>query len=411
MINKSVCVVDTGFFVSMAEVLTKHFKKVYYFSPWESGYSKSQDLLIGSGLNGVERVKYFWDIEADLYIFPDYCFPDWQEKLKRDGKLVWGFGKTNWLEADRIALREWQEQNQLEVPAWKQFIGIDELKEGLKPDSYIKLSEHRADMETLKHYNDKCSEQFFDELAVTLGIGKHTQEFIAEKKIKGDTIEPGYDTWTIDGKSANKLLAGYEIKDEAYIGKWTEMKFLPKAIQEINNKLNTLFAKEKTKGFYSTEVIMPDQKTGYLLDFTARNGNPPFQLYMSMIDNLGEILWYGAQGQVVEPKLKALWGAVAIINSDFASHNQTPIQVTDEAKPFTFLMNKCIYEDMAYVIPKQGLSEIGAVVGLGRTLDEAIEHCKKNADGIQGYQLEIDIASLDKAKEVIKKGVRYGILL
>ena len=37
--------------------------------------------------------------------------------------------------------------------------------------------------------------------------------------------------------------------------------------------------------------------------------------------------------------------------------------------------------------------------------------CKKHADLCKGYQLEIDIASLDKAKDIIKEGAKLGVIL
>ena len=411
MVNKSVLVYDSGLFTSFAEVLTKHFAKVYYFAPWENGYAKSQSLQIGSGLDGVERVKYFWDVvnDVDLFIFTDYCFQDIQEELKRQGKLVWGFGKTSWLESDRMALREWQDKENMYYPKTEEVCGLDELKETIKPNQFIKISEFRNDMETLKHYSEECSEQFFDELSVKLGAGKCDMQFIIEDKIDG--IEPGYDTWTIAGQNPSKLLCGYEIKDEAYCAKWIDQSQLAKPMKDVQSKLDKVFADESTIGFYSTEIRMPDSKRGYLLDFTARMGNPPFQLYCAMIRNLGEILWNGAQGKVVEPILTAKWGAIAIINSDFASRNWMPLMIENDAKDYVFLMNKCIKDTIPYVVPQQGLSEIGAIVGVGNTLEEAIEMCKKHADLCKGYQLEIDIASLDKAKDIIKEGAKLGVIL
>lgn len=411
MINATVLVYDSGFFVPFAKSLVGQFKKVYYFCPWESGYSRYIDKLIGTGIEGVEKVDNFWDVKdkVDLFVFTDYIYGDLQGELKRQGKLVWGFGKTNWLEADRWRLREWQKNNGLLIPRTEEVKGIDKLQERLKEGQYIKISNHRADMETAKKFKGKSSEQFFDELAVNLGVGKNEIPFIIEDKVEG--IEPGYDTYTVDGKTPDKVMLGYEVKDEAYFARWISKERLPLPFAKINDKLAQLFVKDNVRAFYSTEIKMPDKNKGYLLDFTARMGNPPYQLFCSMIENLGEILYYGAQGKLIQPKLKGVWGAIAIINSDFAAHNSLRLTLDKKIEPFVYIMNMCVVDEQICTVPKYGLSEIGAVVGYGDTLEQAISECKKHAEGISGYQLEIDTAALDKAKDTIVEGRTYGVMI
>ena len=411
MIKAKVLVYDTGWFVSVAQALVGQFEKVYYFCPWESGYSDYIEELPGVGIKGVEKVYKFWDIKnkIDLFVFTDYVFGDLQEELKRQGKLVWGFGNTNWLEEDRWNLRQWQKDNGLPYPPTTEVIGIDALKEEIKEGQFIKISRHRKTMETAKKFKGKTSEQFFDDLAVNLSVGKNEISINIEDPIKGE--EPGYDTYTINGENPKLILAGIEEKDEAYIGSWIPTTRLAKPMAKANDKLNELFKKEKISAFHSTEFKMPNSNKAYLLDFTARMGNPPFPLYCAMIINLGEIFYYGAQGIMIQPKLKAKWGAIAIINSDFAKNNGIRFDVDEKIKDWLFVMNLCIIDGQICSLPIYGLSEIGAVVGIGNTMDIAIAECKKHAEGISGYQLEIDTASLDKAKEKIIEARKYGVIL
>lgn len=411
MIDKSVCIYDSGFFVDVAVRMVKEFKKVYYFCPWESGYSKYRDYRIGTGIEGVERVKYFWDIEdkVDLFIFTDCCFPSEQAKLRRDGKLVWGFAHTAWLENDRMALREWQEDQGMDVPETEEFLGLDEAEENIKEGYYLKISQFRGDMETLKHYNYKCSEQFFDEQRVILGAGNETMPFQAEKEIKGS--EPGYDNITINGEHPKKILCGYEKKDEGYVAKWINYENLPPQLKKVDKKLMEVFKTEQTKGSYSTEIIVPNTKDGYLLDFTARQGNPPYQLFLSMVENLGEIYYNGAQGIVVEPKLKAKWGVIAIMDSEAVKTTDLPFLIDEKVKDFVFIMNRSDQNGITYSIPQHNLSECGSVAGMGDTLDEAIAHCQKNAEGVIAYQLKIFTDCFDKLKEKVFEGRQKNIIL
>ncbi len=93
----------------------------------------------------------------------------------------------------------------------------------------------------------------------------------------------------------------------------------------------------------------------YSLDQTMRLPNPPYQLHLEMLSNLGEIIYYGAQGKVIVPKIKAKYGAVA---------------------------------------------------GIGNTPEEAIESCKKHADKVKGDSVEIDVNAAEDAYEELKE---YGI--
>jgi hypothetical protein len=40
----------------------------------------------------------------------------------------------------------------------------------------------------------------------------------------------------------------------------------------------------------------------YLIDPCCRAGSPPNELYQLMISNLADVIWYGAEGLVIEPE-------------------------------------------------------------------------------------------------------------
>ena len=66
-------------------------------------------------------------------------------------------------------------------------------------------------------------------------------------------------------------------------------------------------------------------------------------------------------------------------------------------------MNPCKIDGEEWIIPLNGFSEIGGVVGIGQTQKEAIDNCKKHAEGIKGDSLEIKLDSLDDAVEELAK--------
>src|SRR5882724_7828370 len=107
--SKTVCVVDNGLFVELALTLTPHFKRVYYFSPWsQSGYPRSNALLIGHGVPNVTRIESIWEVldEVDLFVFPDVYFGSLQLHLAALGKRVWGGRMGEEIELARDASKQ-----------------------------------------------------------------------------------------------------------------------------------------------------------------------------------------------------------------------------------------------------------------------------------------------------------------
>lgn len=406
-----IAIIDSGFFLPLAERLSKD-AKVYYFSNWESGYPKFKDYCIGQGIEGVEKIDTIGELlqkidEIDLFIFPDCYYGSLAKWLRNEGCLVWGMGGTTWMEQDRYRLKEWMEKEKMPLPDWGISTGITELKENIQEDRFIKISRFRGDMETMKHYDHKTNEQFYDELSVKLGGGKELMEFIDEEKVDG--IEWGADMWTVDGEFPKYGLHGVEIKDQCYVGKVQLTALFPKSLTYTNEKLSKVFKDEKARGFFSTEVRIDKNMNPFLIDPTMRCGNPPYQLYLTMIDNLLEVMYEGAKGNLIEPKFNAKYGAIAIIESEFAENNWLPIDIPENIKDWVMIMNKCVVDGIAYSLPIYGLSEVGAVVGVGNTLDEAIENCKKHAKEIKGYKLNIETLSFDEAKKTIEKAKNFGI--
>jgi predicted RNase H-like HicB family nuclease len=55
------------------------------------------------------------------------------------------------------------------------------------------------------------------------------------------------------------------------------------------------------------------------------------------------------------------------------------------------------------------MKEIGAIIGLGDTLDAAVENAKEVAATIKGFGIDIPDGSIDKAKEQIAKLAEFGL--
>jgi hypothetical protein len=405
--SKTALIYDNGIFAELAVTLAKSFGRVIYYTPWTSGMPKSNPLMIGYGLEGVERVASPWGVfdEVDLWIFPDVYEGELQEYLVKQGKRVWGCRMGAELEIDRPKSKEQSRKLGIDIGPYKVVKGLDALRKHLKAndDQWVKISGTRGDMETFGAPTYARVETRLDELEHNLGAMKKVMEFTVEQGIP-DAIETGYDGYVIDGEYPKGAMTGVEIKDEAYVMKVTSYAKLPKQVQSVNDKLKPALKRYGYRGFISTEVRCTKDGKAYLIDPCCRLGSPPSELYQNLIANIAEVMWYGAEGTLIEPEFKAKWGAEVLLISEWADQNWQHITFPRSIRQNVKLRNFCRIEGEYYVIPQStGSAEIGAVVAMGETADAAIAEVKRLAELIEGHLLDKPVDALDQAREQLEK--------
>lgn len=406
-INRTVLVYDYGQFVELAVTLAKQFARVLYFAPWLAGGNPTSRLLrVGQGMEGIERIDEIWPHlgDIDLVVFPDVYEPGLQEYFLSLGKRVWGCRGGAELELDRVKSKETSKKLGIDIPPYTVLTGFDALRAHLKThkDRWVKISNTRGDMETFHSPDYAKIEERLDELEHSLGAKKKVMEFLVEDGVR-PAVEVGYDGYTIDGKFPHDALVGVEVKDEAYLGRTMRYRALPEQVQSVNDKLAPALKRYGYRGFLSTEIRCKGGKA-YLIDPCCRCGSPPSELYQVMIANLGEVLWEGSGGIVVEPEYRAKWGAMIKLNSEWASDNWQHVSFPKSIRDKVKLHNATIIDGQYYVIPHlDRRAAIGAVIGMGDTAQAAIDDCRRTAEKIEGYAIEKPIAALDKAREDLAK--------
>jgi predicted RNase H-like HicB family nuclease len=141
-------------------------------------------------------------------------------------------------------------------------------------------------------------------------------------------------------------------------------------------------------------------------------GSPPGELVQMMYTNLADILWYGAEGRLIDPEPAGKYGVELLIHSSWADKNWQAVEFPSSVRDNVKFRNLTIIDGKYYVVPQAvGLPEIGAVVGVGDTLEEACDVVKKAAKKIEGYYVDVFPEALDEAQEEIKKLKNYGIKL
>ena len=413
--SKSCIVWDTGGWPYIAERLAKDFGKVYYTSPLTPPeFPKSFAGLLGKGMRGVERLPadeaLRYADHVDLHVTTDVNQRGLQAMLRGRGYRVWGMGDASDIETDRWKLGEVLRQHNLAVPERELIKGTDALEKYLRSekDKWIKINHWRGDMETLHHESWFTSESWFKMRLAEWGVARHEMEFVAEEPIEAKEV--GYDgPGVVDGEFCSPCLFGFEIKDAGYAGRIVDKEKLPPMIRECNEKIAPYF--KTSRGIYANEIRVHSKDEFYLTDPTCRFPSPPTQAICEAFTNLSEFIYEGAGGNLIAPTHDAKFVCVAIIESHADNPRiEIPIQYPKEWYDFVKFRDVYFRDGKAHVLPQDiPVPQIGAVVGLGDTLKEAMEMAKEVADSVKGFGVEVNVKALDKAQETIDEAKKVGI--
>ncbi len=161
-------------------------------------------------------------------------------------------------------------------------------------------------------------------------------------------------------------------------------------VYDVTVPNHTVYVRRNGKPFWSSNC--------------CRAGSPPNELYQVMMANMAEAIWYGAGGIVIEPEFRAKWGAEVLLISEWADQNWMHVSFPPEVRENVKLRNFCVIEGEYYVIPQwTGSAEIGAIVALGNTPEEAIAEVKRIAELVEGHLLDKPIDALDIAHEQLQE--------
>lgn len=405
--GKTCLVYDNGLFHCLAERLARDFKEVYYYVPWESSYPTPQKAIIGKGLPGLTRIDTFDDYaeKADLICFFDIYSGTKQEMLRKRGKRVFGTGKGEKLEIDRVWFREQLKNQGLPVAKYKVVTGIDNLRNYLRPlkDKWVKISKWRGIGETFHFQDYDHTRSEIDSLASKLGSYQDVMPFIVDDPIKG--VEVGIDWFVMDGKHLPVGLWGYEAKDAGYVGKTGTYDSIPQVMRDITDNMEEVMEPMGVRGMVSSEIRVNDEP--YYTDACMRGPSPPAELMSEIYDNFSEIVWKVAGGEKVVPKMKAKYGAEVLLKSDFA--RELPMGIKFPGNERLKFRNMCQINGKFYHIPLDKETLIGAAIGMGDTLEEAQSEALEAAESVVAQDVFYDKAVFDDLDETLANAKLAGL--
>lgn len=414
--SKSVVVLDHSMFMELALRLARDgFGTVYYVDPtWEQARARIDHAITGDGFSEIVRVKEIWDVieKVDCAVFPDTYHSGMQDIIERKmGVPVWGGRKADNLELNKIGFRKIQEELGMAVPDYQIVHGLEALRDFCKDpendDHWIKITpQFRGNRETFHHVNYQQSRSILDEIGLDFNIVQDVLTFLCEKTIKAD-LEGGLDTYTVDGEHPSIAVQGYESKDLCYFAVVQPYAQIPKEITGPSDALWPVLKERRCRQFISSEVKIPEAGREIMLEPTIRLPSPAGEEQMELYGNLPEIIYEGAQGRLVEPEITAHFACEAMVEHKGNKDRFRSIQVPGSVRRWIKLYDTVQIGDTLGIAP--GSECIGAVVGIGDTPQEALDHLKENAEAIKDQDVIIHTEALAGILQEIEEAQSQGV--
>ena len=408
------CVVDLGRDLPVALKLSHTFKHTYYWTPFERDCPSIKDGIIGDGYENLERVENIWDIkkDCDLFVFPDIGYSGLQLELVRQGFPVWGGRNADSLEKNRGKFLKVIADMGMPVPSHVRILGLTLLRDYLKDekDKWVKVSRWRGDAETF-HWRDwRQDESTLDELAYQLGPAKELLSFYVLDPIDTD-IEDGVDTYCIGGKLPEVCLHGMEGKDKAFLGTVVPFSEIPENIRQITEAFSVILHEYDYRQFFSTEVRV-DGEDCYFIDPTLRAGTPPSQVQTELFGNLADIIWQGANGECIDPKPMAEFGAQVVISTKSSRESWHALEFPKSLEHAVKCQLCCEIDGRTCFPPDRfGNREIGWLVAIGDTIPEVIDKLKELSEELpDGVECDINVLAnlLKEVESAEAQGMKFS---
>lgn len=410
---------DNGLFHSFARKVAAEIIEgggtADYYTPWQSSFPTQRHTRVGEGFPELTRIVHAQADEdkVDCWVFLDLFQPDFQARLRSEGRRVWGAGYGEEMELERWAFKQFCQRNGIRTPPAELFVGLPALREHLedRKNIYVKLAHgtNRGDMDT-KLWKDKhLTTWTFDQLEYDLGAFKETTEFIGEQKLE-NVIELGEDWVAIDDQWADFGMYAFEVKGLGTVGTVMSYARLPEVLRHVNGKLSKVMRRDSYRGFFSLEGLYNVRREYSATDPCCRLGSPSNELLQEMFTGWPRTIWDGAEGKVTSPvpAKDAGVGIVTMVYSEQSGKNWEPLKYPPSADRWVKLRNPYSINGKRFAVPQGAPTNVAGVVGVGRSLLSAAAALGEHTRQVDGHQIEIATDSLAKMLDIIRKANAWG---
>jgi hypothetical protein len=402
--------IDSGLYLELAAGLARHGDKVYYYTDWTSSFfPKYEDFAIGLGFDGVEKVKYFWDIidKVDAIFCPDVHKNDMIAWLRKHfpEKPIYGSGQGEKIENSRWGLKKIISEIGLPLQESIKIKGIPALTEYIKknPDKYVKIDIWRGTINSFYAKDYKSVELLLKDWEQALGIYADEFEFVVEEAIHTDN-EFGVDTFFSGGEYSDYSYYGLELSKNSYLGKLVPTEKLPKPLLETMTKFKPVLKQLDVRSAVSTEEKIVTTAKHFFLDICMRAPNPLGLLYPEMIDNWPEMSWDIASNK--PPKLKSMYkyvGAVPLYSNHTENH-WVKVDFNPKLRSNIKFMTVCKKNGNYYAVKNSPEEVVCVLVAGDQTVDGVVKQLKKLAGEVDCYGIDKGaVGDLDRISETLNK--------
>ena len=394
---------------------------VTYCTNWATGYPVFKDFAVGLDFEYLNKkdkhnnpllfwdevLKGNWDCVANFDVHSQdeivairKFFPD---------KSVWGSGRGEKIEADRIFLKQLIEAVGLPVNPYKIVKGITALKEYIKsnPKKYVKLNIFRGDVESFFAKDLEYNRADFLRTEQSLGPKAEDTMFICEEPIETD-VEIGFDGFFNGVNYGEKCFCGIEYHKNLYIAKVMEHDELPTPIYETMEALQPILEKMDYRGAISTEEKIVSDSKHYLLDICSRLPAPLSALYPVKIRNWAEFVYKTGLKQDCKMDIKAKYVGAFAISSMRGNTEYLPINVKKSDRDKVRFQSVCMLDGKYHGV--KGNETMAVLIADGETKEEVVDKIKEYSKLVECPGGDTDsVDGIDKILEIFDDCEKSGI--
>lgn len=369
---------------------------VKLYIPYVAPYPRYMDYLIGYGfLPKVTDINEVVD-NVDYIIFGDIGWGHTIERLRKEGKKVWGAGIAENLEMDRIFSAKVMDRLGILYPKKYYITGLSKLEEFIKDHGTnycVKPNYFRGDFESFL-VRDVDINAYLADLGQKLGPFKESFEFVVEDLIDGVMI--GVDTWmSPNGKFVRPLFMAFEIHMDA-VGRFTETS----VFDDVLDKLEGYFASLGYVGNFSLEAMW-DGENLYVIDFCTRMPITMGYIFPAFFYNYKNFVTSVLSGEKPEEYVDTNY-YYAIKNVFYEDIKEKWVRVDIPGAYFTYTAK---LGDNIYSIPHKNAIVLASVFGKGRDYNDALMDASRKVDeGLLDNMRKFDEVFKRYRESIIKLG-------
>ncbi len=433
-------IVDTGLAESIAYRLAEEGEKVYYYVSWQRSTPEQSDILYGKGFLEEAGVKFVENYEkyvddVDVIIFTDVFWGEAADKLREEGKLVWGASeKGTRLENDRGYAKE---------------AGIYEYFPKSKVYSNKHLSKYASPI--IEAIKDIEEEEFNRPVIKLNKIGDSSiktyvsvdneDAVIHLENLKEKGIDDSTEILVTDYVDGIEVAMGVFVGPDGFVMPWNmnfeHKRLFPGELGKMTGEMGTvIFNKDNSDvdnlfeimfgkyekwykenygiGYVDINAIV-SYKDGkpYYLEHTSRFGYPHISIMLPAIKTpLGKIFYDVTKGIMKRIDISPDWLTGVCANVDNLSSPTSGDNVIIRVKNPDYLYKHIpagIYkDDKGYIRSVPTHSRVFVAVGMDQTLQGSIDKAYENIEDIiipNGYyRIDIGLKVFDYIHDLFELG-------